>query len=610
VDQGVNATESSAFGRAAQALLAHGAVHSVATRKDDVYEIHHRAGVLKFRRSVPSPGLPSFEILEGAASNPVARDDPTSLATLAEELAAGDNPAHTDLSGQGYPPGDPRVSFVRTDRTSFPYALERIAQYFDHPRAPDAILNPMPWGLGGLGEHGALDVTQSRVFLIFSGPGIARGQGESTLARTVDIAPTVLHLLGQPETAGVDATGSLRSGLLLKRQDGRVLREILSADAHGQARRAVLLLLDGLSHTELAHRLDTEGSTLPHFRELVEGGVRLRYGAITNYPSVTVPGHLSIGTGAWAGHHGVPNNNFYERATATFIGAAAVGAAPARWLMPDVETLFDAFHRAFGSYDAVQNPLGPFTASVNELTTRGASFATLEMRTWGYSLARTPALELPVYPGLEQASGSDNSTIDQLYYLFIDSATPAPTLVYASLFLTDFAGHAFGPHGDGVRLALQQTDQRIGALLDLYRSEGVLGETLWVLVSDHGMELQDRSRALPQSQVQALLEAAGVRAVVVDQLLYFRCVQVAAEPATLRRGQENQVVVTVSDDDHGAAVSGARITAGGDVEASPLATSDQSGRATLVVKPTGGRLYLEITHPEFSSERVDLAVGP
>ena len=49
----------------------------------------------------------------------------------------------------------------------------------------------------GLGQHGGLGAYETRPMLLVSGPGIVAGSSDSA-SRAVDIAPTILHFLGQP----------------------------------------------------------------------------------------------------------------------------------------------------------------------------------------------------------------------------------------------------------------------------------------------------------------------------------------------------------------------------------------------------------------------------
>ena len=102
------------------------------------------------------------------------------MATLAAELEAG--------AASGYSGTDPAQAFVEPEHLSYPLALERIAQLFDSPNAPDIVISPKSYAFGRQpGQHGALDVVQSRAPLVFSGPGIKPGMTDAICAQ-VDVA--------------------------------------------------------------------------------------------------------------------------------------------------------------------------------------------------------------------------------------------------------------------------------------------------------------------------------------------------------------------------------------------------------------------------------------
>ena len=131
-------------------------------------------------------------------------------------------------------------------------AYERIAQLFDSPNAPDIVVNPKAYAFGRQpGQHGALDVIQSRSPLIFSGPGIKRGMQTDVVSRQIDIAPTIAKLCGFPLIDGMDETGrtssqrGVKPDVYLKRQDGRPLDEIIDDTDARTAERAYIFLLDG-----------------------------------------------------------------------------------------------------------------------------------------------------------------------------------------------------------------------------------------------------------------------------------------------------------------------------------------------------------------------------
>ena len=79
---------------------------------------------------------------------------------------------------------------------SYPLGYERIAQLFDSPNAPDIVISPKSYAFGRQpGQHGALDVVQSRAPLVFSGPGVVSGETD-VICSHVDVTPTLAKLLG------------------------------------------------------------------------------------------------------------------------------------------------------------------------------------------------------------------------------------------------------------------------------------------------------------------------------------------------------------------------------------------------------------------------------
>ena len=271
-----------------------------------------------------------------SASNPIANQDPFIVSTIDEELdAAARSGNRTD---------DPNRAWFEPHVLSHPYAYERIAQLFDSPRAPDLIVSPKAYAYGiQPGQHGALDVVQSRAPLVFSGPGVRRGLFKLD-ARQVDIAPTIARMMGFPKIAGLDASGS-PAEVYLKRQDGKPLEEIIDDNA-ARPTSVYLFLLDGLSHSELRHQLDNNPGAIPNLAGLVERGAMLSHGSIVNFPSITWPSHSTILTGAWCGHHDVVNPTFHLREHRETVPIQGNIFETERFLNPGVETLYEAFKRA------------------------------------------------------------------------------------------------------------------------------------------------------------------------------------------------------------------------------------------------------------------------
>ena len=298
---------------------------------------------------------------------------------LDEEVAAA--------RASGFPGVDPNLAYVEPEHVSHPFAYERISQLFDSPNAPDLVVNPKPYAFGRQpGQHGALDVIQSRSPLIFSGPGIRKGVHTDAISRQIDIAPTIAKLCGFPLIDGMDITGRTSSergvapDVYLKRQDGRVLEEIIDPADRRAPERAYIFLLDGQSNTELKWRLQNDPDSVPNLRRLIRSGTMFEYGSTTNFPSITWPSHNAIGTGVWGGHHDIVNPTYYLRERREVVTPQGQQFDTARFLGDGAETLYEAFHRVFGEWNGKE---GAFTASIHEPCTRGADHATLERRVIG-----------------------------------------------------------------------------------------------------------------------------------------------------------------------------------------------------------------------------------
>src|SRR5260370_23088203 len=204
------------------------------------------------------------------------------------------------------------------------------------------------WGIQP-GQHGALDVVQCRAPLVFSGPGVRRGLFKLN-ARQVDVAPTIARVAVLPKITGLGASGS-PAEVYLRRQDGQPLDEIIDDNAD-RPRRVYMILLDGLSHSELRHQLDNNRGAIPNLAGFIERGAMLSHGSIVNFPSITWPSHSTILTGAWCGHHDVVNPTFHLRGHRETVPIQGNVFETERYLNHDVETLYEAFKRA-GGPDAI-----------------------------------------------------------------------------------------------------------------------------------------------------------------------------------------------------------------------------------------------------------------
>ncbi len=521
------------------------------------YEVWSQRGMVRFQRFIDPAGGYGYEVIEQTGENPIANQDPTMLSSIADELEAG--------AKSGNPGADPNKAFVEPEHQSYPLAYERLAQLFDSPNAPDLVISPKAYAYGRQpGQHGAIDICQSRAPLIFSGPGIKPGV-KDTICAQVDVAPTLAKALGMPLIDGMDSTGRTSSergappDVYVKRQDGKVIDEVLDTDADGELRsrpeRVYVMLLDGLSNTELKERLERDKESIPNLARIIEAGAMFTYGTTVNFPSITWPSHNALGTGAWCGHHDVVNPTYYLRESKQTVTPQGMQFDTGRFVSPGVETMYEAVHRVFGKLDPSipQGERGAVTASINEPCMRGAGHSTLErdLLVDGDRIREVsrmnkddtcPRWKEDGQESVYRSSGVDIHGLSQALLLFDDEKMPAPKFTYHEFSVTDAVGHDYGPHGDAIFQAMIETDKRIGKILSLLDQKGLFDSTLFVVTTDHGMS--PIKTELAADSVQAVLEA-GLKAVVPAPLIYLVDMEVIVEPSNDGR----TVTVTVQDND-------------------------------------------------------------
>ncbi len=176
----------------------------------------------------PSPPLSEFAealsrapevalvVTRGAAPGHVVLYGPGGIADIAREERDEDGPLFAYRVRYGEDPlgysSDPRVSplleggsytasewLEATALTEYPDLVVQLPEFFDSPRAPDVLLSPRS-GYGFRSDkaagHGGLSRSEMVVPFVFAGPGVPHGIRK--VARTVDLAPTLLGWLGVP----------------------------------------------------------------------------------------------------------------------------------------------------------------------------------------------------------------------------------------------------------------------------------------------------------------------------------------------------------------------------------------------------------------------------
>jgi hypothetical protein len=482
-----------------------------------------------------------------------------------------------------------------------------VAQLFDSPNAPDLVISPQDWSFGvQAGQHGALNVRQSRAPLWFAGPGV-RPERHELAARAVDIAPTALAALGFPLVDGADASGrsasdrGVEADVYLRRQDGRVLEEILD-DSSNRPKRLYIFLLDGVHNSDLEQQLADDPESLPNLLRLRRRAAVLASGSIVTFPSITWPSHTAIGTGAWSGHHDVVNPTYYLRERRETVSPQGQQLNTEGFSSPQVESIYEAFRRVRGE-DA-------FTAAIYAPFGRGADHAVLEGRNLG-DRARlrelTRQLVVDEDPrwreegAQEPAKEShlDSRGLAQAIDLFTRDDLPDPDLVFHELILTDGVGHDYGAHSEGATAALQESDRRIGRVLDLLEGKGLLEETLFVVTADHGMSPQDPElRANPARHVEKI----GLAAVVAEPMIWLRDLAVEVERAP--DGRTARALVFENDAD----ASGKRPALEGAEVSALLEPTGDAPRTLASGRTAAGGVFGFATPAEIDSSQIVVQV--
>jgi phosphonoacetate hydrolase len=339
-----------------------------------------------------------------------------------------------------------------------------------------------------------MGVVQARAPFILAGAGVAARGVLPRACTLVDVAPTVMALLGAAPRPGVGCNGRPRPDALLARQDGEVVADLLDPDAR-PPEHVVGFLLDG-ANANVLYDLAARGEA-PNIARLMASGSTMGHGAMSSLPTVTLANHTSILTGAHPGHHGILHNAWWDRRAA----AQVVTNSPATWigamatLDPGVETIFQAVARAFP---------GSCTAAINEPCDTGASWSVFDVLRRGEEIDRPPAVdELPhtsqmfVRPHKEYRWSSliDHTAVEQAVGLwsghYRNRSWELPRFCWVNFSLTDAAFHEGGPYSDIAVASVRDTDARLGEVLAAVERAGVWDRTAFFVVADHGMEESD-----------------------------------------------------------------------------------------------------------------------
>jgi ectonucleotide pyrophosphatase/phosphodiesterase family member 5 len=247
--------------------------------------------------------------------------------------------------------------------------------------------------------------------------------------------------------------------------------------AHAQDQSAVtdpkpLVLLIGLDGFKPAY---LSAETTPHLLALAQQGVQAK-GLVSSFPTLTFPNHLTLVTGQTPDHHGIVNNNMLDPGT------------PQRF--------------SLGSREAVENPFWWQAARPIWVTAQqqGKVASTLF---WPGSETSIQGVRPNDWLPYEHSMTHETRLATLLSWL---SRPQAQRPDLATLYLSDVdsAGHVAGPDSQAVKEATAKVDHTLGQLMAQLNQKGLLAQTTWVVVSDHGIALTPPSQVI---SVQSLLSA-------------------------------------------------------------------------------------------------------
>jgi ectonucleotide pyrophosphatase/phosphodiesterase family protein 5 len=230
---------------------------------------------------------------------------------------------------------------------------------------------------------------------------------------------------------------------------------LVSAGLVSAAPMVVLIGLDGFRADYLAR------GHAPVLAEMATRGA-LSEGLIPVFPSLTFPNHVTLVTGRLSQHHGIVNN-----------------------VMSDPQLPTQTFR--LSDRAAVSNPFWwseslPIWVTAEQ---RGIKTATLF---WPGSEAPIQGVQPSRWLPYQHELNPQQRVDLLLSWLREDKERP-PGLATLYFSQVDSAGHAGGPDGSKVNGSITEVDQAIGRFREGLQALGLLQNTVFVVVADHGMTL-------------------------------------------------------------------------------------------------------------------------
>jgi len=267
-----------------------------------------------------------------------------------------------------------------------------------------------------------------------------------------------------------------------------LLATALMAQPKGPAKYAVLVCIDGFRPDfYLEERWPT-----PNLKWLAKNGIRAK-GVRPVVPSVTLPDHITMITGALPARHGIYHNQPFDPKgwnAGQYTDASQI----------KVPTLWDAVKKAGGTVAALRWPVSTnapadfvFGSSRNPESIKPAGFmAELEQNVTGKMAPYLPEQKSADFDDYR----SDLRLADVGAYII---QKYKPNLMTIHFVATDHFQHEQGREGEKVEKSIAVADVCVGQLIEATKAAGIFNETVFFIVGDHGFE--DRHTQLAWNSV-------------------------------------------------------------------------------------------------------------
>lgn len=255
------------------------------------------------------------------------------------------------------------------------------------------------------------------------------------------------------------------------------------AQMNGSAKHVVLIAIDGFRPDFYLQ----EKWPTPNIKSLVKLGAHAK-GMRPVVPSITIPDHTTMITGALPARHGVYFNSVFDPAKAKSVdyndasqikvptlwdavkkAGGTVGAV--RWVVSNNSPSIDYNFTRFGEYDAV-TPKG-FLEEIEQNVT-GKLSTTIEKTDFDYY-------------------NTDLQNASIVAYMI---KKYKPNLITARVRCTDYFQHEQGRDGDKVFKAIAIADVYVGQVIEATKAAGIYDQTTFIIVGDHGFEERHTELAL------------------------------------------------------------------------------------------------------------------